>query len=122
MIRVVTMNRHNTESALQKVVRRLVKTVVPEQIILFGSVARGDEQADSDIDLLVVVPQEKLCYETTRRARQVLRGLPLKVDLCWTTPARLAEFRDVRWTIEESATREGRLLYDRSPVGTARSH
>ena len=29
-----------------------------EEIILFGSVARGDDRSDSDIDILVVTPKE----------------------------------------------------------------
>ncbi len=32
----------------------IVETVDPEQVILFGSRARGDAEADSDVDLVVV--------------------------------------------------------------------
>jgi uncharacterized protein len=36
-------------------VRRLVLALQPESIYLFGSRARGDGNADSDFDLLVIV-------------------------------------------------------------------
>ncbi len=36
-----------------------IRRVVPEaEVILYGSVARGEDTPDSDIDLLVLVPQE----------------------------------------------------------------
>jgi len=43
---------------LDVVVQRLVEAYQPERIYLFGSVARGDGHADSDYDLLIVVPND----------------------------------------------------------------
>ena len=43
-----------TEETLQQMVRAIVREVDPEEIWLFGSQARGDVRADSDVDLLVV--------------------------------------------------------------------
>jgi predicted nucleotidyltransferase len=40
-----------------------------EEIILFGSVARGDDRPDSDIDILVITPKEDF------RLRAYLTGL-----------------------------------------------
>ena len=34
-----------------------------ERIILFGSVARGDYREDSDVDLLVVTPENRLALQ-----------------------------------------------------------
>jgi uncharacterized protein len=42
------------ETDIQKVVDRVVTAEHPDQIILFGSYARGDQTEDSDLDLLVV--------------------------------------------------------------------
>ena len=41
---------------LQEIARRIRAMTTPERIILFGSYARGDAGADSDLDLLVIVP------------------------------------------------------------------
>ena len=43
-----------TEHVIEKMVRIIVDTANPEQIILFGSYARGEARPDSDIDLLIV--------------------------------------------------------------------
>lgn len=44
--------------ALEALVDRIVKTIDPEAVWLFGSRARGTHRADSDFDLLVVTKQE----------------------------------------------------------------
>jgi predicted nucleotidyltransferase/HEPN domain-containing protein len=47
-----------TREALEAFTQRLVEQFAPEQIVLFGSMARGDARWDSDADLLVVMPYE----------------------------------------------------------------
>ena len=47
-----------TREALEVFTQRLVERFAPEQVILFGSMARGEARWDSDADLLVVMPYE----------------------------------------------------------------
>jgi predicted nucleotidyltransferase len=55
-----------------------IRRVVPEaEVILYGSVARGDERPDSDIDLLVLVPQEAT-YELKRAISDQIYAIELK--------------------------------------------
>ena len=42
-----------TDKLLDQMVQAIVAEVDPEQVILFGSRARGDAREDSDIDLVV---------------------------------------------------------------------
>src|SRR5216117_1799824 len=59
---------------LRLVVGRLVEAYAPERIYLFGSVARGDADQDSDYDLMVVVPDDApLERRGSRLACQALR-------------------------------------------------
>jgi predicted nucleotidyltransferase len=44
----------NEEVLLLQLVQTIINEVAPETIILFGSRARGDARADSDVDLLIV--------------------------------------------------------------------
>jgi predicted nucleotidyltransferase/HEPN domain-containing protein len=53
-----------TREALNAFTQRLVEHFAPEQIILFGSQARGDARWDSDADLLVVMSFEGHPRET----------------------------------------------------------
>ena len=53
-----------TREALSAFTQRLVKHFAPQQIILFGSQARGEARWDSDADILVVMPFEGKPRET----------------------------------------------------------
>ncbi|HOF86504.1 MAG TPA: nucleotidyltransferase domain-containing protein [Armatimonadota bacterium] len=46
-----------TSEAINIMVERIVEQFHPLRITLFGSRARGDAGPDSDVDLLVVLPQ-----------------------------------------------------------------
>jgi predicted nucleotidyltransferase len=45
-------------------IKNVVRKVAPDaEVILYGSQARGDARADSDIDLLILVDKENLSYQ-----------------------------------------------------------
>ena len=58
---------------LEEMVRRIVGAVHPVRIILFGSAARGQMGSDSDLDVLVVMPDGTLAHD--RSAHDTRRGL-----------------------------------------------
>lgn len=64
--------RSDTREALPLVVAEVVAACDPVEIILFGSVARGEEGPDSDIDLLVVF--EQVARLDRRRRMRDVRG------------------------------------------------
>jgi predicted nucleotidyltransferase len=96
-----------------RMVKRIVKEFDPEQIILFGSQARGDAGPDSDVDLLVVMDVEVSKLEKSVEIRGALRDFPLPLDIIVTTPEEFAWRKDVVGTIEWPASREGTVLYAR---------
>ncbi len=59
------MDKTTIQSALTAFTRRMQQKYQPEQVILFGSYARGDATDYSDVDVLVVssyfqtIPQDK---------------------------------------------------------------
>ena len=64
------------EDMLQSMVSIIVEEVRPEQIILFGSRARGDWRADSDVDLMIIekgpfTPERSRNTELTRLYRRL---------------------------------------------------
>jgi uncharacterized protein len=102
----------SADPRLAEVVSRLVRTFHPERIYLFGSRARGEAQADSDYDLMVLVPESAdSSYGRARQAYMALLDVPLPMDiLVWTSGEfdwQLAAVASLPATI----LREGRLLY-----------
>lgn len=85
----------------------------PERIILFGSHARGDATADSDVDLFVILPGKGAAVDKSLDIRTRLRaGFPL--DLL-TRSAGEVERRIAMddWFILD-ILEEGKTLYERS--------
>lgn len=48
------MNDRDMTNLLDEITRRIREVSDPEQIILFGSMARGDFGPDSDVELLII--------------------------------------------------------------------
>ena len=102
----------NQVGILDRTIARIVETMNPEAVYLFGSRARGDARPDSDYDLLVIVSDDaplssRSLEATTRVARDP--GVPLDIG-----PCRRSVFerkRDRVGTLSYSATRQGRLVY-----------
>lgn len=102
------------DEAIREVTDRLAKFFHPEKIFLFGSAARTDSRADSDLDFLVVLQDDA--------PEQLLRAKPGEYDL-----SGLGHSKDVliwrahefdRWlplrsSLPATVVREGRLLYER---------
>jgi predicted nucleotidyltransferase len=100
------------ERFLEEAVRRLVAAYAPERIYLFGSHARGEAGPDSDIDLMVVVPDDAPAERRrSRLAYQALRGTATAADvLVWPRQAFDERLRLVA-SLPATIVREGRLLY-----------
>ncbi len=67
------------QQALDELVRRIVEAVHPLKIILFGSAARGEMGPDSDVDVMVVMPEGTHRGETAGDMYQRVRGVKLRV-------------------------------------------
>ncbi len=95
--------------------RRVVERFDPEKIILFGSQAYGTPHADSDVDILVVMPAYSQLSKAARIARECDPCFPL--DIIVRTP------ENMRWRLEEGdsflreITSRGKVLYEKAHEG-----
>ncbi len=102
-----------TEANLDKVVSILVQAYAPVRLYLFGSRARGDANADSDTDLLLVVPDD--ASAPRRRARlayESLRGTGIAVDVLVWTRSEFDKRLHLRSSLPATVVREGRVVYE----------
>lgn len=104
----------DTTEVLSEITSRIVQASRPEKIVLFGSGARGDFGPDSDLDLLVVIPEVKHLRRESIRLRETLRGLLVPVDIIVITPDRLERLREVRGMVYRTALEEGMVVYERA--------
>ena len=83
------------DETIEQAVRHLL-TAAPQgsKVILFGSHIRGDADARSDLDVLVVEPQVSDRFAEMVRLREVLNPLKIPVDLLVTSAERFDYWRD----------------------------
>lgn len=96
---------------------RIVETIHPEQIILFGSHARGEAKPDSDIDLLVITNETYGPHNSRRQAlARLLRSLArirTPVDIILSSVDEVVQWRNTTNHLIACALREGEVLYER---------
>jgi uncharacterized protein len=107
------MSEMEMADLLKEITRRIREVSDPEQIILFGSRARGDARPDSDVDLLVIKDDVESTRAEAGRIYRALSGIPFPVDVVVLRPAYVERYRDIIGTIVRPALREGKVLYAR---------
>jgi len=96
---------------LDELVRRIVDAVHPLRIILFGSAARGEMGPDSDLDVLVVMPDGAHWRETGQLIYRHLLGLGFATDVVVVTQSDIERYVSNPYMIISPALDEGKELY-----------
>ena len=96
---------------LDELVRRIVEVAHPLRIILFGSAARGEMVPDSDLDVLVIMPEDIHRRHTAQRIYRNMIGLEFATDIVVATESDLLKYGDNFSLVYYPALREGKEIY-----------
>ena len=108
------------DDLIPELVAALVDRCKPDKVILFGSRSRGDQRADSDVDLLVIMPHldedpYKRRWEKARIGASIadVRGCVLS-NVLVTTQESMDEVMETgrHWCAHYDAMTQGLLLYE----------
>ena len=102
-------NGRSLSDWLPDVAARIFERSDAEMIISFGSVERGDDGPDSDIDLIVVLPKITRRHDDAVKVMRELRDLPVPIDLTVTDANTIASESHLPGLLRV-ALREGRVL------------
>ncbi len=71
-----------TKALLQEIKSRLAQAYGPHVrgVVLYGSVARGDDRPDSDIDVMVLLDHPAQTWQDVHTASQTLFSLSMQID------------------------------------------
>jgi predicted nucleotidyltransferase len=100
------------QKALPEIVRRLREALAPECVYLFGSAAYGSITPDSEVDLLVVVPDSPLSYyERGALAYRALRHIGVPIDVMVYTRDEFHRRASLPISFKRTVCTKGRVLY-----------
>lgn len=103
-----------TDDLIAYIVDKIVSSVSPCKIILFGSRSRGQETESSDLDLLVIDDSGRSTREIRREIEFLLWGRRFAVDLLVATPEQVQRnVADGNPFYTRHILAEGKVLYER---------
>ena len=100
-----------SDSTIDRLVGEVVKRVNPLRIVLFGSAARDESGEQSDIDLLVVMPDGVHRRRTAQKLYRETKGLRVPFDIVVATVQDLEKHKDNDGLIYKNALKEGIEVY-----------
>ena len=102
----------NWAQVKREVTRRIIASVKPQRILLFGSAIRGGLTADSDLDLLVIESEVFNTRQEGLRLRSALQGCSLPIDVMVMSRQRFEETKDVIGGLAYPAHKYGKVVYE----------
>ena len=100
-------------SAIRQMAGEIAKAFNPDKIILFGSYAKGNATAESDVDLLVIMESSDPPPLRSVGMYRLLNGYMIPVEIMVRTPAEIERYKDVPFSVIHTALRDGITLYER---------
>lgn len=91
--------------------KRVVSEFRPMRVLLFGSYARGEQNGDSDVDLLIIMPFAGKPADKSVEIRLKVRPL-FPVDLIVRTPGAVEERLAMGDGFIRDAVEHGKVLYE----------
>jgi len=102
-----------TSDKVEAAVRKIIEVSRPLKLILFGSYVRGEASMNSDLDILVITPDD---IENPRkesvRIRRALRGISMPMDIVVVPRTKWEELKDLPGLIYREAMMKGRVVYE----------
>jgi predicted nucleotidyltransferase len=104
------MKRKKGEEKIRQLVDAL-RAYGPEQVYLFGSWARGEQDELSDLDVVVIKSTTAPFFDRLREVGRLLPAGSGGVDVLVYTPQEFAAMRRDGNAFAEMIAEEGRLIY-----------
>lgn len=98
---------------IERVAKRLGMAANADQVILFGSYAKGEAREESDVDLMIIAESDLPRFKRSRDLYKLFRPYPFGMDLLVYTPQEIEKGKRSPASFVSSVLREGKILYVR---------
>jgi predicted nucleotidyltransferase len=99
------------KESLNAIVQKIIDSVNPIKIILFGSASREDDSQGSDYDMLVIMPEGTHRRNTSKILYKEIAESGVPVDIIVATPNDIEKHKNNIGLIYRSILVEGKELY-----------
>lgn len=100
-----------TTEEINALVARVVARVHPDQVIVFGSYAKGTATPGSDLDLCVVMDTPLPFHRRSDALQPLLAAYLVPVDIHVHTPEEMREYGAEQYSFLHSVLKSGKVLY-----------
>ena len=110
-----------TQEKVDLAVKTAVEVAQPSRVILFGSWPRGEAKWDSDLDMAVLLDDDREAelLGIRRAIRCKLADIPMSIDLVLATEGFVEQFRGAVGSTYYRILQDGHVAYERRPLHTS---
>lgn len=103
-----------TPEKVDLAVKKAIEIAHPSRVFIFGSWARGEATAHSDLDLAVLVPEERRSEipELRRQINRQLEPIRMSIDLILVSEEYFSRFRSSINSLYYKIANQGKLIYE----------
>ena len=105
--------KHYNDTILKKVIPIIIDELDPEKIILFGSRAKGNQNPDSDYDILIIKQFSGNHRTYLKNLYLRLYGIGAPIDLLLVKKEVIEEHKNNRFYFYHEALTTGLPLYEK---------
>jgi predicted nucleotidyltransferase len=100
--------------SLERAIKTIVRVAEPDKIILFGSHVKGDFEAGSDYDLLVLKRGVTKQRALTQKIYLNFKNIGAPIDVIVADLEKFEELKNDPYLIYFEAAKNGRMVYEKS--------
>ena len=101
------------DSKISLIVSKIKTQFDPDKIILFGSFAAGNQNDDSDLDLLIVKDTDLPIHQRSNEIRFQLIGSMIPMDILVYTKEEFEHEKNQKYSFLFKALKNSKKLYER---------
>ena len=108
------MNNLPKDQEIKDIADKIAKSSTPQRIVLFGSRAENQGNANSDIDLCIIQDKVKDKSDEFVKIRRLLGDVIYPLDILILSKDEYEKRKDVFGTVQYEINKKGKVLYERN--------